>query len=271
MKIKLVKNKFLDENRLSDFYEYVKNNDIQIVDDVVDSDLIISFGGDGTTIVAAKETLKKDVPIIAVNMGSLGYLAEIEPSDVVKMLENYRNNKCTTIDERNFLEVNYNDETYYAINDMALVKGGLMSHLIEVEVYANDVYVNKYRADGVIIATPTGSTAYSLSAGGSIVSPKLSALTITPLAPQGLSARAIIVSGSDELKFKVHSRDNDSHLNIDGSICFRVSGNDKITAKLSDRKVRIIKTGKNDYYSVLRKKLKWGETVVTDANRVKTK
>ena len=131
-----------------------------------------------------------------------------------------------------------------------------------MEVYENNTFVNEYRADGVIVATPTGSTAYSLSAGGSIVYPGLKAVTITPLSPQGLTARPIIIDGGNTLSFKVFSRDNDAHLNLDGSICIKVRQDDTINARLSNKKVKIIKSGKNDYYSILRQKLKWGDAII---------
>ena len=258
-KIKIVKNRYVKEELLTGFYEYIKRNNIIEVVNVKNADLIVSFGGDGTILVAAKETVKKDIPVLAVNMGTVGYMAEIKPENAVEMLENYQENKCI-IDERAFLEVEYNGEIFYALNELLIIKGGFVSHLINVEVYANDIIVNKYRADGVIVATPTGSTAYSLSAGGSIVHPKLNALSITPLLPQSLTARPIIVNGNDKLSFKVYTRDNDAHLNIDGSECFRVTDTDEIKATLSEKKVKIIRSENSDYYNILREKLKWGDT-----------
>ena len=242
-KIRCVKSEYLDESLLKEYYEYIKNNGIEEVEDVSEADLIISFGGDGTTLVAAKEALKKNVPVMAVNMGSLGYLAEISPENLVEMLKRYQNGQ-------------------YVVDERVLLKGGMMSHLIQVEVYENNTFVNEYRADGVIVATPTGSTAYSLSAGGSIVYPGLKAVTITPLSPQGLTARPIIIDGGNTLSFKVFSRDNDAHLNLDGSICIKVRQDDTINARLSNKKVKIIKSGKNDYYSILRQKLKWGDAII---------
>ena len=223
--------------------------------------MIISFGGDGTMLVASKEAIKKDVPIMAVNMGTLGYLAEINPENAIEMLEKYQNGEYI-IDNRNFLKVKYNNKKYYALNELVVIKGGLMSHLMEVEVYSNDIFVNKYRADGVIVSTPTGSTAYSLSAGGSIVHPNLKALIITPLSPHSLNARSIVVDGNDYLSFKIFSRDNDAHLNLDGSEYLKVDSSDRISAILSKKKIRIVRSGNKDYYSILREKLKWGDSVI---------
>ena len=260
-RVKIIKKEYLEEDKLVHFYDYMKLNKIEETEDTEKADLIISFGGDGTLLVAAKETLRKDIPVMAVNMGSLGYLAEISPENLVEMLKRYQNGQYV-VDERAFLEVKYNKKTYYALNELVLLKGGMMSHLIQVEVYENNTFVNEYRADGVIVATPTGSTAYSLSAGGSIVYPGLKAVTITPLSPQGLTARPIIIDGGNTLSFKVFSRDNDAHLNLDGSICIKVRQDDTINARLSNKKVKIIKSGKNDYYSILRQKLKWGDAII---------
>ena len=260
-KIRIIKNDKLKEEELDDFYKYLRKKNIILVENVEEADLIVSFGGDGTMLVAAKETLKKDVPIMAVNMGTLGYLAEINPSDAIDMLERYENGQYTT-DKRNFIEVKYNSRKYYALNELVIIKGGLMSHLIEVEVFSNNIFVNKYRADGVIVATPTGSTAYSLSAGGSIVHPSLKALIITPLSPHTLSARSIVVDGKEKLSFRIYSRDNDTHINLDGREYHKVGSTDSISAVLSEKSIKIIRSGKKDYYSILREKLKWGDSGV---------
>ena len=260
-KIRVIKSDKLREELLNDFYKYLKYKNILEVKDVKEADLIISFGGDGTMLVASKEAIKKDVPIMAVNMGTLGYLAEINPENAIEMLEKYQNGEYI-IDNRNFLKVKYNNKKYYALNELVVIKGGLMSHLMEVEVYSNDIFVNKYRADGVIVSTPTGSTAYSLSAGGSIVHPNLKALIITPLSPHSLNARSIVVDGNDYLSFKIFSRDNDAHLNLDGSEYLKVDSSDRISAILSKKKIRIVRSGNKDYYSILREKLKWGDSVI---------
>ena len=260
-KIRIIKNDKLKEEELDDFYKYLRKKNIMLVENVEEADLIVSFGGDGTMLVAAKETLKKDVPIMAVNMGTLGYLAEINPSDAIDMLERYENGQYTT-DKRNFIEVKYNSRKYYALNELVIIKGGLMSRLIEVEVFSNNIFVNKYRADGVIVATPTGSTAYSLSAGGSIVHPSLKALIITPLSPHTLSARSIVVDGKEKLSFRIYSRDNDTHINLDGREYHKVGSTDNISAILSEKSIKIIRSGKKDYYSILREKLKWGDSGV---------
>ena len=260
-KVRIIKSGYGNEELLKSFYNYLKEKNIQEVFGVEQADLIISLGGDGTMLISAKEAIRGNIPVLAINMGSLGYLAEIKPQDAVKILQDYENGNYK-LEERSFLEVRYEDNIFYGLNELVITKGGHEAHLIQVEVYSNDIFVNKYRADGIIVATPTGSTAYSLSAGGSIVHPGLNALTITPLAPQSLTARPIIVNGCEVLSFKATSRDDAVHLNIDGNQWFQIKKGDLVSARISDKKVKIIKPMNSDYYSILRQKLKWGDSVL---------
>ena len=260
-KVRIIKSGYENEDLLKDFYNYLKERNIQEVFGVEQADLIISLGGDGTMLIAAKEAIRGNIPVLAINMGSLGYLAEVKPQEAVQMMKDYENGNYKT-EERSFLKVKYEDNVFYALNELVITKGGHEAHLIQVEVYSNDAFVNKYRADGIIVATPTGSTAYSLSAGGSIVHPGLNALTITPLAPQSLTARPIIVNGCEVLSFKATSRDDAVHLNIDGNQWFQIKKGDLISARISNKKVKIIKPVNSDYYSILRQKLKWGDSVL---------
>ena len=260
-KVRIIKSGYGNEELLKSFYNYLKEKNIQEVFGVEQADLIISLGGDGTMLISAKEAIRGNIPVLAINMGSLGYLAEIKPQDAVKILQHYENGNYK-LEERSFLEVRYEDNIFYGLNELVITKGGHEAHLIQVEVYSNDIFVNKYRADGIIVATPTGSTAYSLSAGGSIVHPGLNALTITPLAPQSLTARPIIVNGCEVLSFKATSRDDAVHLNIDGNQWFQIQKGDLVSARISDKKVKIIKPMNSDYYSILRQKLKWGDSVL---------
>ena len=260
-KVRIIKSGYGNEDLLKDFYNYLKERNIQEVFGVEQADLIISLGGDGTMLIAAKEAIRGNIPVLAINMGSLGYLAEVKPQEAVQMMQDYENGNYKT-EERSFLKVKYEDNVFYALNELVITKGGHEAHLIQVEVYSNDAFVNKYRADGIIVATPTGSTAYSLSAGGSIVHPGLNALTITPLAPQSLTARPIIVNGCEVLSFKATSRDDAVHLNIDGNQWFQIKKGDLISARISNKKVKIIKPINSDYYSILRQKLKWGDSVL---------
>lgn len=261
MKIKIIKKDGLkDSHYLKNFYSYLKEKNIEIVYKTEECDLIVTFGGDGTILAAAQQVLIKDVPVLAVNMGSLGYLAYVRDSEAIYVLEKFINNDYET-ENRNFLQVDYNDTHHYALNELVIAKGGIKSTLLSISVYANDKLINKYRADGIIVATPTGSTAYSLSAGGPIVHPSLESVSLTPLSPQSLNARSIVVDGKETLSFKIESRDNDIHLNIDGQVHFKVNKEDKIETRLSDKVIRLIKPENRDYFMILREKLKWGDSI----------
>jgi len=261
-KVKIVKSEYANEKGLENFYNYLRESKIEEVEDVKNADLIISLGGDGTMLKASKEAIVSDTPILAINLGSLGYLVEINPENAVEMLKNYQKNENYKIENRSLLEVKYKGNTFYALNELVITKGGHEAHLIQVEVFSDGVFVNKYRADGIIVATPTGSTAYSLSAGGSIVHPNLNALTITPLSPQSLTARPIIINGCETLSFKTFSREAEVHLNIDGNLWFGIKPEDELLATLSNKKIKIIKPLNSDYFSILREKLKWGDFVL---------
>ncbi len=257
-KVRIIKKDDLDESKLNDIYNHLSYRNIEITNNINDADFMITFGGDGTILLAAQELIETNKPVIAVNMGSLGYLADIKLEETIYMIDKFLENNYK-LENRYFLEVQLNEKNYYGLNELVLAKGGLKSHLINVEVYANEILINKYRADGVIISTPTGSTAYSLSSGGPIVHPQLFALSITPLSPQSLNARPIIIDGNEKLTFKISSRDNDVHFNIDGNIHFKIDENDKIIATLSTKAVHLIKSERIEYYGILREKLKWGD------------
>ena len=137
-KVRIVKSGYGNEDLLKDFYDYLKAKDIQEVFGVEEADLIISLGGDGTMLVAAKEAILRNIPVLAINMGSLGYLAEVKPQNAVKMLQDYENGNYK-IEERSFLEVKYEDNIFYALNELVITKGGHEAHLIQVEVYSNEL------------------------------------------------------------------------------------------------------------------------------------
>ena len=260
MKIRIIKKHNLEDTHyMKKFYEYLKLRDIEIVYKTEECDLIVTFGGDGTILEAAQAVLVKDVPILAVNMGSLGYLACIRDSEAIYILEKFLENDYK-IEKRNFLKINYNGDYHYALNELVIAKGGIKSSLIEISVYAESELINKYRADGIIVATPTGSTAYSLSAGGPIVHPALNSILLTPLSPQSLTTRAVVLDGDKMLSFNLESRENDIHLNIDGKTHFKIHKQDKIETKLSRKGIRLIKSESRDYFQILREKLKWGDS-----------
>ena len=137
-KVRIIKSGYGNEELLNSFYNYLKEKNIQEVFGVEQADLIISLGGDGTMLISAKEAIRGNIPVLAINMGSLGYLAEIKPQDAVKMLQDYENGNYK-LEERSFLEVRYEDNIFYGLNELVITKGGHEAHLIQVEVYSNDI------------------------------------------------------------------------------------------------------------------------------------
>ncbi len=224
-----------------------------------DSDMAVIIGGDGTLLRAVKELLRNDrIFIVAVNMGSLGFLTEIKREEAFDtyasvLAGNY------SLEERRFLQVDVRGVRCYGLNEVVISKGGTLSKLIRVGVESNHGYVNTYRADGIIVATPTGSTAYSLSAGGPILKPTLNAMVLTPIAPHNLSTRPIVIDGNEELTLEIEDEDRCGYIAIDGDKALKIGHGDRVKIKYSDKALRLVIPESRNYYGVLREKLKWGD------------
>ncbi len=225
-----------------------------------DLDLVVVLGGDGTMLAAARIIGDRRIPVIGVNFGWLGYLTEFTLEELFDALESVRKGTFQ-VDERMLLEVsvlrkNERLEFPHALND-AVINKAAPSRMIEVECRINDAFVNSFRADGMIVATPTGSTAYSLSAGGPIVHPSLSAIILTPICPHMLSNRPFVVSSESTvtLSFK---RASDVCLTIDGRHAIDLTADDKIVVARSETIFSMLRPPSRDYFEVLRTKLKWG-------------
>jgi NAD+ kinase len=225
---------------------------------ISEADFMIVIGGDGTLLGASKKVLEKNIPVLAINQGSLGFLTETRTEEAFDMLDLYIAGKCK-YEERNFLELEVDGEKYYALNDIVIGKKGILSRMLSIDLYANSEYVNTYRADGIIVATPTGSTAYSLSAGGPIVSPNLEVLIITPIAPHTLSARPLIISKENTITFGEINEEYEATITMDGQIGVEYPKENGVKIKISKKKLKLMKPENRDYYSVLREKLKWGD------------
>ncbi|BDU50045.1 NAD(+)/NADH kinase [Haliovirga abyssi] len=262
MKIGIIYNK----NKINavEFYEilikFLKDKNINFTEDINDEKIkyLITIGGDGTLLNASKKIIGRDILVFAVNMGKLGFLTEIKEEEAFEIIENVFNNNFS-IEEREFLEIKINDKLYYALNDAVLAKGDILARLIKISVFADLNFVNTYRADGIIISTATGSTAYSLSAGGPILTPDLSALIVNPIAPHTLSARPIVMSGDKKLSFSFIEDESDIYITIDGQESIKINNDDNLRITLSNKKLRLIRPNKRDYFAVLREKLKWGD------------
>ncbi|HHU68752.1 MAG TPA: NAD(+)/NADH kinase [Thermoanaerobacterales bacterium] len=222
-------------------------------------DLVISLGGDGTLLRVAREVSYKEIPILGVNFGHLGFLTELEIPELFKGFNEVINNNYF-IEDRMMLKAwfenpDLKDKNFYALNDIVITKGSF-ARLIMLETYVNDEYVETYPADGLIISTPTGSTAYSLAAGGPIVNPNLNLLLITPICPHSLYTRSLVISDSDKVKVKIIADHKDIMLTVDGQQGFRLKPEDEVNIGKADFNTKLIRLKKRNFYEILRKKLK---------------
>lgn len=223
------------------------------------TDYAISLGGDGTFLRAASKVGAKQIPIIGVNMGRLGFLANISPSEIKETLDDIYNGSFD-IDERAIVKLESESEIIeaypYALNDIAILKRDNAS-MITIYVNINGEYLVTYLADGLIVSTPTGSTAYSLSNGGPILVPHSAILSLTPVAPHSLNIRPIVLNDNVEIKIEVESRSHNFLVAIDGRSINLHEGT-VLTIHKAPFVTRIVKRRGHNYYSTLRKKLMLG-------------
>lgn len=223
---------------------------------------IIVLGGDGTMLSVSRLVAEKGVPILGVNLGSMGFITEIRKEEVFDAVEKMLQNPHA-IEERLMLtaHVYRNDKKISdssALNDIVFTKGAL-ARIIDLETYINDVYVTTYKADGLIISTPTGSTAYSLSAGGPILYPTLDSILVTPICSHTLTNRPIVLPEDFRIKVVLKTLSEDVYLTLDGQEGFSLRMNDAIEIVKSRFKARLLLPKGRDYFDILRNKLKWGE------------
>ena len=228
------------------------------------ADLAIVLGGDGTLLKTARRMSRKKILILGVNFGTLGFLTECTPTKMHDCLKKIFKNQYET-DRRSILRVTiYRDgkkiETFLALND-AVINQGAFARLIKMDLEIDSRKVVKVKADGIIVATPTGSTAHSLSAGGPIVHPKIESLTVTPICPSSLSMRPIVLPDTRQLTISIETQRREESaiigLTLDGQDMFMLRYGDKIKIRRSSRSLYLIRTG-NKYYKMLRGKLHWG-------------
>ncbi|MFN0165249.1 MAG: NAD(+)/NADH kinase [Bryobacteraceae bacterium] len=227
-----------------------------------DCDFIIVLGGDGTLLSAARAVAGKPTPIFAVNLGGLGFLTAITVDEVLPELERaLRDEHRIALRKMLHTDLVRNGETvasYEALNDAVVTKAGL-ARMIDVEIFIDKHYVSTYKADGVIVATPTGSTAYSLSAGGPIIYPSVSAYCLTPICPHMLTNRPVIVPETSVIRMTSLNKDDEAYLTIDGQVGETLKQNDMIVCRASDYAVHLVRPPRMLFFDVLRSKLKWGE------------
>lgn len=227
-----------------------------------DTQLIIVLGGDGTLLSAARAIRGREIPLFAVNLGSLGFLTAIPVDQLYPELERVlRGEHRIGIRRMLHCEVFRGEErvaSYEALNDVVLTKMAL-ARVIDIEVHWDRHLVCKYKADGLIVSTPTGSTAYSLAAGGPIIFPQVAALTITPICPHMLTNRPVILPESGEITLWARSEDEEIYLTVDGQVGQPLKRGDRVVCRSSEHTLQLVRPPKMLFFDVLRQKLKWGE------------
>jgi NAD+ kinase len=224
-------------------------------------DLMLVLGGDGTMIATARMIGDTEVPVLGVNYGGLGYLAEFRIEELYVALEsivsgNYR------LDKRVMLAVELlrGDELVTrnrVLNDVVINKSAL-ARIIEIEAYLNQQFVTSFRADGLIVSTPTGSTAYNLSAGGPVIFPSMNAVVITPICPFTLSNRPIVVPDDAVIELRLKTQQEDVALTLDGQVGFPLKVEDRVVIRKSRATFNLVQPTNRNYFEVLRDKLRWG-------------
>jgi NAD+ kinase len=224
-------------------------------------DLIVVLGGDGTMLGAARLVGARQIPVLGVNFGWLGYLTEFTLDELFPALDGLLEGEFS-LDHRMLLDVTLTRDGkelafHRALND-AVVNKGVPVRMIELECYIDRMFVNSFRADGMIIATPTGSTAYSLSAGGPIVYPSMNAILLTPICPHMLSNRPVVISGESLIEIVFRRASDGLVLTIDGQLGISLMPDDRITLGRSKTTFDVVRPTNRNYFEVLRTKLKWG-------------
>lgn len=245
------------KNDINFNYDFkIFNNHSQVVNQ---SDFLLSLGGDGTLLDTITLVRDSGIPILGINMGRLGFLASIQKEMIIPAIQaiiegNYKLEKRTLISldtiNNPFGEINY------ALNEMTVYKQNPLS-MLRIRVFVNDEFLNSYWSDGLIIATPTGSTAYSLSCGGPIITPDSQSLIITPIATHNLTVRPIVIPDTSEIKIKVQSRDINFFASLD-SREFSFGANTELIVRKNPFTINLVKMLQQNFFSTIRQKLLWG-------------
>ena len=225
-------------------------------------ELLIVLGGDGTLLSAARALGSHHIPILAVNLGGLGFLTSVTLEEMYPVLEQVIAGEHTT-SERMMLDAEiirkgHVSERQRALNDAVATKAAL-ARMLEFDVYVDRNHVGHYRADGIIVATPTGSTAYSLAAGGPIVDPQLDAFVITPICPHMLTNRPLVIPHTAIIELDFAPAAEPVYITLDGQIGFQLEPRDRVVVTKSDSRVTLVRPPQKTYFEVLRNKLRWSE------------
>jgi len=253
---------FLDKDTAS-FAENFKGTVCRKSDLPNHVELIIVLGGDGTFLSVARIVIKKNIPILGVNLGSLGFLTETPLDNMYNSLDAVFTGQYKT-DQRLMLRAHVHRQgeriaEYTALNDIVINKGAI-ARIITMSTYVDHKFVTTYRADGLIISSPTGSTAYSLAAGGPIIYPDLDVIVVSPICPHSLGNRSIVIPASCSIEITLESQTEDVFLTLDGQVGFTLRANDVVEIKKADTTIKLIQNLDRNYFEILRTKLGWGDS-----------
>ena len=227
----------------------------------IDADMIVVLGGDGTMIATARMVADSDVLVLGINYGGLGYLTDFRIEEMYSAIESILAGDYE-VDQRVMLDVEHRRGdgivgSGRVLNDVVINKAAL-ARIIEIEVTLNSLFVNAFRSDGLIVSTPTGSTAYNLSAGGPIIYPSMNAVVLTPICPFTLTNRPIVVPDRAEIELKLIDGNEGVVLTLDGQTGFDMKGGDAVRIRKSETSLNLLHPPNRNYFDVLRNKLKWG-------------
>ncbi|MBD3414031.1 MAG: transposase [Candidatus Aminicenantes bacterium] len=220
-------------------------------------DMVMVLGGDGTLLSIAHLAARSGVPVLGVNMGSLGFLTEVPLDEMFLTLQEYLKGNDSIVSHRQMLEVTHQEKSFLCLNDIVINKGAL-ARMISCEIRINQKKVAAPRLDGIIISTPTGSTAYSLSTGGPIIQPHIPAMIICPICPHTLTFRPMVISSESEVMIKVLSGGEKAYLTLDGQRGNLVKRNQEIKIKSSNFALSLISSPERNYFDLVQEKLGWG-------------
>ena len=222
---------------------------------------VVVLGGDGTLLSAARAVAKAGIPVLGVNLGSLGFLTEVPLAQLYPTLEGIENNRCN-VEARSMVHCEVARKNavvagYEALNDIVVGKGTI-SRLNSCDVYVDGEFVSAYKADSLIVSTPTGSTAYSLSAGGPIVMPTVNAFIVTPVSAHALTHRPLVVPDTSSIELVVNTGNEEAYLSVDGQVGMPMYDGDRVRCRKSEHQVKLLRV-QGTFFDVLRAKLKWGQ------------
>ena len=249
----------LDINLYIDKSSNNKNENFSVLEHkeyVKKVDIVVVFGGDGTLLNAARKYLNYDIPILGINMGNVGFLTDISTDNFEKTIKEVLDGKCK-IEERNLVSAKFGNNHLYGLNEV-VIHSGAYAQLMRYRLNVNDKVVYEQRSDGLIIATPTGSTAYALSAGGPIIHPSLDVWTILPMLPQSLSSRPFVISTDEKVEMDLFDGPNENaKICVDGQDDIDIPYGEKILISKMDKTLKLVHPNDNDFFEACREKLGW--------------